>query len=125
MPSDLSKPADLCPSRVGDSPIAGAGSYVDQEVGGAAATGDGDVILRFLTSYQAVENLRRGMSPAESAREALRRVQAKFPEAQVGLVVLDAQGKSGKSCPQSPPLTVVPRGSLHRSGGRIPIHAGQ
>ena len=35
-------------SRVGDSPIAGAGAYVDNDVGGAAATGDGDVMMRFL-----------------------------------------------------------------------------
>lgn len=34
--------------RVGDSPIAGAGAYVDNEVGGAAATGDGDIMMRFL-----------------------------------------------------------------------------
>ena len=35
-------------SRVGDSPIAGAGSYADSEIGGAAATGDGDIMMRFL-----------------------------------------------------------------------------
>lgn len=35
-------------SRVGDSPIAGAGAYVDNDVGGAAATGDGDIMMRFL-----------------------------------------------------------------------------
>ena len=39
------------PSRVGDSPIAGAGAYVDNDVGGAAATGDGDVMMRFLPRY--------------------------------------------------------------------------
>lgn len=38
--------------RVGDSPIAGAGSYVDNTVGGAAATGDGDVMMRFLPRYK-------------------------------------------------------------------------
>ena len=37
--------------RVGDSPIAGAGCYVDKQVGGAAATGDGDVMMRFLPTY--------------------------------------------------------------------------
>ena len=35
-------------SRVGDSPVAGAGAYVDNDVGGAAATGDGDIMMRFL-----------------------------------------------------------------------------
>ena len=38
-------------SRVGDSPVAGAGAYVEQGVGGAAATGDGDVMMRFLPRY--------------------------------------------------------------------------
>ena len=37
--------------RVGDSPIAGAGAYADNEAGGAAATGDGDIMMRFLPSY--------------------------------------------------------------------------
>lgn len=39
------------PGRVGDSPIVGAGAYADQEVGAAAATGDGDVMMRFLPRY--------------------------------------------------------------------------
>ena len=47
-------------SRVGDSPIPGAGAYVDNTAGGAACTGDGDVMLRFLPSYQAVESMRQG-----------------------------------------------------------------
>lgn len=41
----------LINSRVGDSPIPGAGAYADNEVGGAAATGDGDVMMRFLPRY--------------------------------------------------------------------------
>lgn len=39
-------------SRVGDSPISGAGSYADSEIGGAAATGDGDIMMRFLPTYE-------------------------------------------------------------------------
>ena len=46
-------------SRVGDSPIPGSGAYVDSEVGGAAATGDGDVMLRLLPAYAAVEAMRQ------------------------------------------------------------------
>ena len=38
-------------SRVGDTPVAGAGAYVDNDVGGAAATGDGDIMMRFLPTY--------------------------------------------------------------------------
>ena len=87
------------PGRVGDSPIVGAGSYCDQEVGGAAATGDGDVILRYLVSYQAVENMRRGMAPEAAAKEVLGRIPAKFPTAQIGLVVVSAKtGAYAASC---------------------------
>lgn len=42
-------------SRVGDSPIAGSGAYVDNDVGGAAATGDGDVMMRFLPRYYTIQ----------------------------------------------------------------------
>ncbi|XP_070552391.1 N(4)-(beta-N-acetylglucosaminyl)-L-asparaginase-like [Ptychodera flava] len=59
--------------RVGDSPIVGAGCYADNDVGGAAATGNGDIMIRLLPSYQAVENMRRGMSPSEASAEALSR----------------------------------------------------
>ena len=41
--------------RVGDSPIPGSGAYADSDVGAAAATGDGDVMMRFLPSFLAVE----------------------------------------------------------------------
>ncbi|XP_027199192.1 N(4)-(Beta-N-acetylglucosaminyl)-L-asparaginase-like [Dermatophagoides pteronyssinus] len=86
------------PGRVGDSPIPGAGSYADQDVGGAAATGDGDIILRFLSSYQAVENLRNGMDPTQAANAALGRIIRKYPKAQVGIVVLDIHGNYGAAC---------------------------
>ena len=86
------------PGRVGDSPIPGAGSYVDQDVGGAAATGDGDIIMRFLSSYQAVENLRNGMDPIQAANAALGRIIRKYPKAQVGIVVLDIHGNYGAAC---------------------------
>lgn len=59
--------------RVGDSPIMGAGAYADAEVGGAAATGDGDVMMRFLPAYQAVESMRLGADVRERARQARRR----------------------------------------------------
>lgn len=84
--------------RVGDSPIVGSGSYVDQDVGGAAATGDGDIIMRFLSSYQAVENLRQGMSPRAAGEEALGRILRKYPDAQAGIVVVNARGEYGAAC---------------------------
>ncbi|KAI2608022.1 asparaginase-domain-containing protein [Hypoxylon sp. NC1633] len=83
------------PGRVGDGPITGSGSYVDGEVGGCGATGDGDVMMRFLPCYQAVENLRRGMTPTEAAADAVHRMLRKYPDVQSGLVVVDAGGAHG------------------------------
>lgn len=84
--------------RIGDSPIPGAGSYADQDCGAAAATGDGDIIMRFLSSYQAVENLRQGMTPEKAAEESLRRILNKYPNAMVGIIVLDIKGNYGAAC---------------------------
>ena len=55
--------------RVGDSPIPGAGAYADTEVGAAAATGDGDVMMRVLPSLLAVEAMRGGATPTEAAEQ--------------------------------------------------------
>lgn len=81
------------PGRVGDAPITGSGSYVDEEVGGCGATGDGDVMMRFLPCYQAVESMRRGMMPSEAADDAVRRMVRKYPAIQVGLVVVNNRGE--------------------------------
>ncbi|KAM0447874.1 hypothetical protein ACHAO4_008618 [Trichoderma viride] len=81
------------PGRVGDGPIPGSGSYVDSTVGGCGATGDGDVMMRFLPCYQAVESLRRGLKPQEAAEDAVRRILAKYPDAKTGIVVVDKGGE--------------------------------
>lgn len=83
------------PGRVGDSPIAGAGAYVDNEVGGAAATGDGDIMMRFLPSFQAVEFMRQGKSPTEAATLALTRIAKYYPKYSGGLVVVNKDGEFG------------------------------
>lgn len=83
------------PGRVGDGPITGSGSYVDGDVGGCGATGDGDVMMRFLPCYQAVENLRNGMTPTEAAEDAVRRMTRKYPDVSSGLVVVDTKGNHG------------------------------
>lgn len=83
------------PGRVGDGPITGSGSYVDSDVGGCGATGDGDIMMRFLPCYQAVENLRNGMSPTEAAEDAVRRMTKKYPDVSSGLVVVDNKGNHG------------------------------
>ncbi|KAL2255908.1 hypothetical protein VTK26DRAFT_2503 [Humicola hyalothermophila] len=83
------------PGRVGDGPIVGSGSYVDGEVGGCGATGDGDIMMRFLPCYQAVENLRRGMKPKEAAEDAVRRMLRKYPKISSGIVVVNNKGEHG------------------------------
>jgi len=64
------------PGRVGDSPILGAGLWVDNEVGAAGSTGRGEANLYGLCSFLIVEELRRGRAPKDAAMEALRRVKA-------------------------------------------------
>ena len=54
-------------------------SLSDFALGGAVATGDGDVMMRFLPAYQAVENLRQGMSPDAAAADALQRIVKRHP----------------------------------------------
>ena len=51
----------LSTRRVGDAAVPGAGAYVDSSIGGAAATGDGDVMMRFLPSFVAVQEMKRGV----------------------------------------------------------------
>lgn len=85
--------------RVGDSPIIGAGMFVDDEVGGAAATGLGELVLRTLGSFLVVEEMRRGAHPQEAAETAVRRIARKYPdqarEAQVGFIAVDKLGRHG------------------------------
>ncbi len=63
------------PGRVGDSPIIGAGLYVDNEVGSCGSTGRGETNLQDLCSFAVVEFMRQGMSPEEAGMEILRRVE--------------------------------------------------
>ncbi|KAH8909264.1 hypothetical protein BR93DRAFT_876178 [Coniochaeta sp. PMI_546] len=83
------------PGRVGDGPIVGSGSYVDSATGGCGATGDGDILMRFLPCYQAVENLRRGMTPRQAAEDVVDRMLRKYPAVSSGIVVVDAKGNHG------------------------------
>jgi len=68
------------PGRVGDSPILGAGLYVDGSVGAAGSTGRGEANLYNLSSFLIVENMRRGMHPKDAGLEALKRVKANTVE---------------------------------------------
>jgi isoaspartyl peptidase/L-asparaginase-like protein (Ntn-hydrolase superfamily) len=83
------------PGRVGDSPIVGHGLYVDPEVGGATATGTGEIIMGACASFLVVETMRRGASPLESIRIALERmarVNALKPHHQVAIIAMDRTG---------------------------------
>lgn len=64
------------PGRVGDSPILGAGLYVDGEVGAAGSTGRGEANLFSLASFLIVEGMRRGLHPKDAGMEALKRIKA-------------------------------------------------
>ncbi len=76
------------PGRVGDSPILGAGLYVDGDIGAAGSTGRGEANLYGLCSYLIVEQMRQGKSPKDAGMEALRRVKAATIEKRL----LDANG---------------------------------
>lgn len=83
------------PGRVGDSPIAGAGAYCDNEVGAAVATGNGDVMMRFLPTYHTIELMRAGATPAEATQAAIKRITDKGYSFDGGLVALSRNGEHG------------------------------
>ena len=68
------------PGRVGDSPILGAGLYVDGDVGAAGSTGRGEANLYGLSSFLIVENMRRGMHPKDAGMDALKRIRSRTVE---------------------------------------------
>ena len=84
--------------RVGDSPILGAGLYVDGEVGGAVATGSGELVMKTLGSFLVVELMRGGYTPDEACREAVERIVKKIPDHQkhqIGYLALNTDGLVG------------------------------
>ncbi|GAB3925512.1 N(4)-(beta-N-acetylglucosaminyl)-L-asparaginase [Mucilaginibacter myungsuensis] len=85
--------------RVGDSPIIGAGLYVDNEVGGATSTGVGEEVIRNVGSFLVVELMRQGYSPEDACKEAVNRIIKKKPETakeiQVGFLAINKKGEYG------------------------------
>ena len=84
--------------RVGDSPIIGAGLFVDGEVGAACATGTGELVIRIAGSHTVVELMRQGMEPDAACREAVHRIMKQNPglkDHQVGFLALRADGAHG------------------------------
>jgi N4-(beta-N-acetylglucosaminyl)-L-asparaginase len=82
--------------RVGDAPIPGAGGYADSRAGCAACTGDGDITMRFLPSYQAVEFMRGGLTAQAACEAAVQRImEVVAGDFSIGLVCLDRVGRTG------------------------------
>ena len=84
--------------RVGDSPIIGAGLFVDNEVGAACATGMGEAVIRIAGSATVVELMRHGYSPQQACKEAVERIKAKHKDLdglQVGFLALNKSGEVG------------------------------
>ena len=84
--------------RVGDSPIIGAGLFVDNEIGGATSTGMGEAIIKVAGSHLVVELMRQGYSPEEACKAAVERIikkEPKYNDLQVGFLALRKDGEVG------------------------------
>ena len=94
--------------RVGDSPIIGAGLYVDNEIGAATATGHGEEVIRIAGSHLVVELMRQGNSPKDACKLAVERIMKlqllrnkNLKDIQVGFIALNKKGEYGAYCLQS------------------------
>ena len=83
--------------RVGDSPVIGAGMYVDNEVGGCCATGVGEAVLKTLGSFLIVELMRQGANPQEACEEGIARIvkNQNYKEMQIGYLAINKKGEHG------------------------------
>jgi N4-(beta-N-acetylglucosaminyl)-L-asparaginase len=93
--------------RVGDSPIIGAGLYVDNEIGAATATGHGEEVIRISGCHLVVELMRQGLSPQSACEEAVMRIVKltqkrgkELKDIQVGFIALNKKGEFGSYCVQ-------------------------
>lgn len=93
--------------RIGDSPIIGAGLYVDNEVGAATATGHGEEVIRIAGCHAVVELMRQGHSPEVACKKAVERIisSAKkrnkpLSEVQIGFIAINKKGEHGAYCLQ-------------------------
>jgi N4-(beta-N-acetylglucosaminyl)-L-asparaginase len=77
------------PGRVGDSPIIGAGLYVDQDVGAAGSTGRGEENIRVAGAHTIVENMRHGMSPKDACMDCVKRISRNYDNDQARLAKFD------------------------------------
>ncbi|XP_038900286.1 probable isoaspartyl peptidase/L-asparaginase 3 isoform X2 [Benincasa hispida] len=86
------------PGRVGDGPIAGSSAYADSDIGACGATGDGDIMMRFLPCYQVVESMRLGMKPKDAAKDAISRIARKFPDFVGAIFAVNKNGTHAGAC---------------------------
>jgi N4-(beta-N-acetylglucosaminyl)-L-asparaginase len=106
------------PGRVGDSPIIGAGLYVDNEVGAAGSTGRGEECIYINGAHTVVENMRRGMSPSDAALDAIKRISARYNHNKeelrkfnINFYAVNKRGEYG--------------GAILWKGGRFAVHDGR
>ncbi|HZN38621.1 MAG TPA: N(4)-(beta-N-acetylglucosaminyl)-L-asparaginase [Planctomycetota bacterium] len=112
------------PGRVGDSPILGAGLYVDDEVGAAGATGLGENVMRHCASFLIVELMRQGLGPQQACEEAIHRIARVDPRGyalDVCFIALDKQGRCGAAASNQtfPFATATKDGSEVQSVPRV------
>ena len=89
--------------RVGDSPIIGSGLFIDNEVGGAVATGMGEAIMKSVGSFLIVELMRQGKSPQEACEEAINRIikaNSNYKDFQAAFIAVNKKGEVGSHCIQ-------------------------
>ncbi|MFP4472084.1 MAG: isoaspartyl peptidase/L-asparaginase, partial [Bacteroidales bacterium] len=108
--------------RVGDSPIIGGGLFVDNEVGGATATGTGELVMKTVGSFLVVELMRNGRTPQEACEEAVMRIvksNKNLDDHQVGYIAVNKQGDTGAFC-----LRPGFNYALHKNGENKLIDSG-
>ena len=85
--------------RVGDSPVIGAGLFVDNEIGAATSTGVGEEVIKCVGSHLVVEYMRQGYSPQEACKKVVERIAKRDPQKaktiQIGFLAIDKQGNYG------------------------------
>ena len=123
--------------RAGDSPIIGAGSYTDQDVGSAGATGNGEENIKVCGAHTIVENMRRGMSPQEAGMDVLKRIVRNYeghPEklqyVDMSYYILRKDGAYAGVCmwsgpPEHPRRFAVHDGNAKRYENAVALYQGQ
>ncbi len=123
--------------RAGDSPIIGAGSYTDQDVGSAGATGNGEENIKVCGAHTIVENMRQGMSPQDAGMDALKRIvrnfngdMAKLKYVDMSFYILRKDGVYAGVCmwsghPEHPRRFAVHDGDSKRYENAVALYQGQ